>query len=103
MSPSRQAVLSKRDIEAAVAAYDAIDRETAPLPPEATRLLAVMFRRGSVCRCSRRDLAAEGFEDGTLRRLLRALIEAGFLSREHPPRRGVVATYHLHLPPRRQP
>src|SRR5262249_39091289 len=35
----------KREIEAAVAAYNAVDRETLLLTPDATRLLTIMFRR----------------------------------------------------------
>jgi hypothetical protein len=68
----------KRDIEAAVAAYNATDPE-ALLPPEVARLLAVMFRRDSVCQRSLDDLAAEGFDRRSVSRLLRALVEAGFL------------------------
>jgi hypothetical protein len=35
--------------------------------------------------------------------LLRALIAAGFLSRERGPGRGASTVYRLHLPPRSQP
>jgi hypothetical protein len=90
---------SKRDIEAAIAAYNATDPE-ALLPPEAARLLAVMFSRGSVCRRSLDDLAAEGIDRRSVSRLLRALVEAGFLSKERGVNRAP-NTYHLHLPPRR--
>ena len=86
----------KRDIEAAVAAYNATDPE-ALLPPEAARLLTVMFRRSTVCQRRLEDLAAEGFDRRAVPRLLRALIEAGFLSREQPG--GVPTIYQLHLPP----
>jgi hypothetical protein len=66
----------RRDIEAAIAARNAADPE-ALLPPEAGRLLAVMFRRSSVCQRSLDDLAAEGFNRSVLRRLLPVLVEAG--------------------------
>ena len=89
----------KRDIEAAIAAHNATDREPF-LPPEAARLLAVMFRQSSVCQRRQDDLAAEGFN---LRPLLRALIGAGFLSRERGRGAGAINVYRLHLPPRRQP
>ena len=91
----------KRDIEAAIAAHNAADREPA-LPPEAVRLLTVMFRRSSVCQRGVADLATEGFNRRALPRLLRALVEAGFLSKKQQSGRGT-NTYHLHLPPRRQP
>ena len=88
----------KRDIEAAIAAYNATDPE-ALLPPEAARLLAVMFRRGSVCQRSLDDLAKEGFDRRDLSKLLRALVEAGFLSKDRTPGRGALNAYTLHLPP----
>jgi hypothetical protein len=89
----------KRDIEAAVAAHNATDGpKQLPLPPEAARLLTVMFPRHSVCECSLGDLVAKGFDERTARLLLRALGDAGFLSKEVN-RRGLIATYHLHLPP----
>jgi hypothetical protein len=83
------------DIEAAVT--------EALLPPEAARLLAVMFPGGSVYQRSLDDLAAEGFDRRSLPRLLRALIDAGFLSKEPRSGIGVTNIHHLHLPPRRQP
>ena len=90
----------KREIEAAIAAYKATDPEML-LPPEAARLLAVMFRRSSMCQRRLEDLAAEGFPGRTLPRLLRTLIEAGFLSKDNG-RGGVITTYHLHIPKRRR-
>jgi hypothetical protein len=90
----------KRDIEAAVAAHNRNTDQRTLLPPEAVRLLAVMFRQSSVCQRSQNDLAAEGFN---LRPLLRALIAAGFLSRERGSGPGASTVYRLHLPPRRQP
>ena len=88
----------KRDIEAAIAAYNKAEGGLL-LPPEAARLLASMFRRGDVCQCSPGDLGAQGFDKRTVRLLLRALIETGFLSKEEPSRSGGVTTYRLHLPP----
>jgi hypothetical protein len=47
-----------RAFEAAIAAYKSTERERFVLPPpEAARLLAVMFRGGNVCRRSVADLA----------------------------------------------
>jgi hypothetical protein len=86
----------KREIGAAIAAYNDADREPL-LPPEAVRLLAVMFRRSTVCRRGVADLAAEGFNQRRLVRLLGILVEAGFLSKERGNR--VPNTYRLHLPP----
>jgi hypothetical protein len=90
----------RRDIEAAVAAHNRNTDQRTLLPPEAVRLLAVMFRQSSVCQRSQDDLAAEGFN---LRPLLRALIAARFLSRAPGPGRGASTVYRLHLPPRSQP
>jgi hypothetical protein len=87
----------KRDIEAAIAAYNATDPEML-LPPEAARLLTVMFARGSVCERSLDALADEGFNRRVLPRLLGALAKAGFLSKER--RLGPFPNiYRLHLPP----
>jgi hypothetical protein len=60
------------EIEAAIAAYNNTDPEML-LPPEAARLLTIMFRRSGVCQRRLDDLAAEGFDRRTLPRLLRAL------------------------------
>jgi hypothetical protein len=93
----------RTEIEAAIATHNASDREP-HLPPSAARLLAVMFRRSDVCQRSLNDLEAEGFDRRALPRLLRALVEAGFLSKETPSRPGHVPnTYRLHLPPQAQP
>jgi hypothetical protein len=92
--------LSRRtEIEAAIAAHNSADRETL-LPPDAARLLRAMFPRGSVCQRRLEDLVAEGFDKKTLPRLLRSLIDAGFLTKEST--RGFASTYRLHLPPVRQ-
>ncbi len=92
---------SRRDaIAAAVVAYDAANPFT-PLPRNAARLLAVMFPSGDVCRRSLDDLTREGFDRRAVSRLLRALIEAGFLSKEQSAARAP-NTYCLHLPPVRR-
>jgi hypothetical protein len=49
---------SRREIEAAIAAYNAADPDML-LPPDAVRLLTIMFRRSSVCQRSEAQLAAE--------------------------------------------
>ena len=91
----------KREIEAAIAAYNDAD-DGLLLPPDASHLLALMFPRDTIFRGSAKDLMAMGFDERTVRRLLGSLIAAGFLSKE-PQRQGIVGTYRLHLPPRRQP
>ena len=93
------APLSRRTaIEAAIAAHNSSDREPL-LPPAAALLLAVMFRRGSVCQRSLDDLATEGFDRRSLPKLLRGLVEAGFLSKGRPSSVRAPNTYTLHLPP----
>jgi hypothetical protein len=90
----------KRD-RAAIAAYN--DAEGGMLlPPDAVRLLAVMFPRSPMFRGAVGSLVSKGFDNRTLLPLLRALAVAGFLSKD-PGRRSLITTYHLHLPPRRQP
>ena len=91
----------RREIEAAIAAYNAADPDML-LPPDAVRLLTVMFRRSSVCQRSQDDLAAEGFDRRAIPHLMRALIEAGFLSKERRFGKGAINVYHLHLPPQRR-
>jgi hypothetical protein len=89
------------EIAAAVAAYDSAN-PSAPLPRHAARLLAIMFPAEDVCQQSLDELTAEGFDRRAVPRLLRGLVEAGFLSKERPS--GRIPTIHtLHLPPRRQP
>ena len=90
----------KEEIEAAVAAYNHNDRERLLLPPDAARLLSAMFRRSTVWRGRLEDLVAEGFDRRTLPRLLRALVETGFLSTTAAAR-NMPTDYRLHLPPRR--
>ena len=90
----------KRDIEAAIAAYNSTVPVRRGLPPEAARLLAVMFPQDDVCHRTVGSLTAEGFDQPTVIRWLQALIGAGFVSRDPPSRgRGRTSTYHLHLPP----
>jgi hypothetical protein len=91
----------KRDIEAAIAAYNNADRERFVLPPEAARLLTVMFRRNGVWEGRFEDLATKGFDRTVVQRLLLVLVETGFLSPTDGKRMPPV--YRLHLPPRRQP
>jgi hypothetical protein len=91
---------SRREIEAAIAAYNAADPDML-LPPDVGPLLTIMFRRSSVCQRSEAQLAAEaGIR--TVRRLLHILTEAGFLSKERPSARAA-NIHRLHLPPRAQP
>ncbi len=67
----------------------------APLPGSAARLLAFMFATEDVCRVSQATLRAEGFGK-TLPAVLRALVEAGFMSRQAGVAR-VPDTYRLQL------
>jgi hypothetical protein len=91
----------KRDFGAAIAAYNSTVPVKRGLPPEAARLLSVLFPWLSVCQRTVGSLAAEGFDQATAIRMLQALIGAGFVSRDPPGRgRGRTSTYHLHLPPR---
>ena len=67
----------RREIEAAIAAYNDADPETL-LPPDAARLLSVMFRRSSVCQRSVAHLAAEASDTIRLvKRLLRKVFGPG--------------------------
>jgi hypothetical protein len=79
----------------AVEAYNRV-HPSAPLPRPAARLLAVMFPDQDVCCLSQQSLAAEGFGK-SLPAVLRALVEAGFLSRQAGSAR-VPDTYRLRLP-----
>ena len=91
----------KEEIQAAIAAYNDAD-DGLLLPPDAGRLLALMFPRDTIFRGTVKSLTVRGFDEGTARKLLSSLIAAGFLSKE-PQRQGIAGTYRLHLPPRRQP
>src|SRR3954454_8290728 len=83
-------------LAAAVETYNQANRET-PLPRQAARLLTVMFSDRDECSRSQEDLRAEGFGKAVLPKLLTALIETGFLSRQRSTSR-IPDTYRLHLP-----
>ena len=68
----------------------------ARLPRPAARLLAVMFATEDVCCVSQQELSARGFGE-TLPKVLRALVEAGFMSKQAGTSR-VPDTYRLLLP-----
>jgi hypothetical protein len=89
------------DIAAAVAAHDSANPK-ARLPGNAARLLAVMFPVEDVCQRSLDDLARAGFDRRDVSRMLRHLLEAGFLSKQLGSGRDP-STYRLHLPRRAQP
>ena len=91
--------MSRRtEIAAAIAAHNDTDPE-ALLPPAAARLLLTMFPRREVCQRSLDDLARAGFDRRDVLRLLHALIEAGFLSKDRGRGRSAPNIYRLHLPP----
>jgi hypothetical protein len=96
MTPRRE------EIAAAVAAYDAANPFT-PLPRNAALLLSSMFPAYDICRLSLDGIAALGFGRRQLPATLQRLIRAGFLSWQRGGGGPVPNTYHLHLPPRRQP
>jgi len=89
-------VASRRD--AFIAAVETHNRAhpTARLPRPTARLLAVMFAAEDVCCMSQEAMAAEGFSRKTLPGRLRALVEAGFVSRE-PGTSRIPDTYRLQL------
>jgi hypothetical protein len=89
------AVMSTSRREVVFAAVEAYNRThpAAPLPRPAARLLAVMFATEDVCSLSQGMLKAEGFGD-TLPKVLRALVEAGFVSRQ-PGMSRIPDTYRL--------
>jgi hypothetical protein len=91
----------QEDIRAAIAAHNGDDREPT-LPPEAVRLLAVMFTDADICQRPLDSLVGERFSRRRILRLLDMLVEAGFLTKQSRVGQGP-NTYHLHLPPRRQP
>ena len=91
----------RREIEAVIMAYNATDPDML-LPPEAVQLLTAMFPRGDVCQRSLPHLtAASGDGMKRVARLLRLLVDAGFLSKEESLGR-VANVYRLHLPPARR-
>jgi hypothetical protein len=88
-------------ITAAVEAYNHA-RPQAPLPRPAGRLLGVMFSHDDVCRQSLEALAAQGFNRKTVPEVLRALVEAGLLSKQEGTSR-IPNAYRLHLSPAGEP
>jgi hypothetical protein len=91
------AVAARREaIAAAIETYNHHHPE-APLPRPAARLLTVMFSSDDVCRQSLEALVAKGFTKKTLPGMLRALVDAGFLSKQ-PGSAHIPNTYRLHLP-----
>jgi hypothetical protein len=84
----------REEIAAAVEAWNQ-DHPTARLPRRAAQLLAVMFAEADVCQLSHQDLAARGF-GGALPKTLRALVAAGFMSRQAGAG-SVPDTYRLQL------
>jgi hypothetical protein len=88
------------EIATAIAAYNAAEGGLL-LPPDAARLLVVMFPRDTVFRGSMPSLMAEGFDRNLLRKVLGSLVDAGFLSKQLAGR-GWLSTYRLHLPPARR-
>jgi hypothetical protein len=88
--------MSRRNaITAAVEAYNRA-HPTARLPRPAARLLAVMFDTEDACCLSQEALKTRGFGD-TLPKVLRALVEAGLLSRQAGASR-IPDTYRLQVP-----
>jgi hypothetical protein len=87
---------SRRD--AIFAAVEALNRAhpASPLPRPAAHLLAVMFDTEDVCRVSQETLRTRGFGKA-LPNVLRALVEAGFVSRQAGTSR-IADTYQLRLP-----
>ena len=75
-------VASRRDaIFTAVEAHNRA-HPAARLPRPAARLLAVMFATEDVCSLSQQALVAEGFGKKALPKVLHALVDAGFVSRQ---------------------
>ena len=83
-------------IAAAVATYDRAN-PLAPLPRNATRLLAVMFSDRDECSRSLEELVGEGVGRNILPKLLRSLVEAGLLSKQRGSAR-IPNAYRLRLP-----
>jgi hypothetical protein len=81
--------VSRRDVIIA-----AVEAHEPPLPRAAARLLTIMFAEQDVCAVSQEALRAEGFSKPP--QLLRALVDAGFVSRQAGASR-VPDTYRLLL------
>ena len=70
---------------------------TAPLPRQAALLLAVMFAEADVCCLAQAELVDRGVSRRTLPNTLRALVAAGFMSREAGTAHRAPDTYRLRL------
>jgi hypothetical protein len=80
-----------------ISTVEAYNRTHPPLPRNAGLLLAVMFAEADTCRQSQAHLIASGFSRKRLPTMLRALVEAGFLSRQAGTSR-IPDEYRLLLP-----
>ena len=87
--------MSRRNAIAAAVEVHNRAHPTARLPRPAARLLAVMFAAEDVCCVSQQELLARGFGK-SLPAALRALVEAGFMSKQAGTSR--VPDYRLLLP-----
>jgi hypothetical protein len=95
-------MLSRRDdIAAAVAAYNNANPDAA-LPPDAVRLLSLMFAESDMCQRNLDSLLMKGLHKKKLILLLDRLAWVGFLSKGRRAGRGGTNSYHLHLPPERR-
>jgi len=93
--------VSRRDAcSIAVETYNRTHRGP-PLPRPAARLLAVMFAAEDVCCLSQQELLARGFGK-SLPAALRALVDAGFMSKQAGTSR-IPDSYRLLLPLEAQP
>ena len=99
--PVRAPMSRRTEIEAAIGAYNDTDPDML-LPPEAVRLLSVMFADADVCQRSLVSLEREGLGVKPLLRLLQHLVEIGFVSKERHTGPGSPNVYRLHLPPVRR-
>jgi hypothetical protein len=88
--------MSRRNAIIATVEAHNLAHPTARLPRPAARLLAVMFDTEDVCCLSQETLRTRGFGKA-LPRVLHALVEAGFVSRQ-PGTSRIPDTYRLRLP-----
>jgi hypothetical protein len=101
LKASRSVKLRREEIEAAIAAYNDTDPDML-LPPAAAQLLTAMFAKADTCQRTIVSLEQEGLGRESLIRLLRHLVEIGFVSKERSSGRGRPNVYRLHLPPVRR-
>jgi hypothetical protein len=101
MTKEPTAMPTRDEIAAAVAVYDRAN-PLAPLPRNTARLLYAMFPTSGVSQLSLDAVAALGFSRRHLPASLTRLVRLGFLTWETGIGRAP-HTFHLHLPPRRQP